>query len=72
MLAAIMYTLVIMLFGYFGLHIPVSKTISNGFGDDRVAWLFVFAGIDVGIHLARVFDGTVFSIEDDEIPQAGA
>lgn len=50
------YTLVVCIFGHWVLHIPVSTSIHQGFGDERAAWLFLGTAIDVGVRIYGLFD----------------
>lgn len=49
------YTLIILIIGHFGYNIMI-KMIDDGFGETRVAWLFVGLAADGFARLYRVFD----------------
>jgi hypothetical protein len=38
---ALLYTAIVLVVGDFYLHYPVSVTVAEGFGDGRIAWMFV-------------------------------
>lgn len=52
MLPVILYTIGVAVCGQFFLRIPLSTTISEGFGNDRIGWLLVVYMMDV---LGRVY-----------------
>jgi predicted permease len=56
LLSSIGYTLIIALFGHFYLHIPLSVTTRDYFGDDRVAWLLIALLGDVFARFWALFD----------------
>lgn len=49
------YTLIVLIIGHFGTN-TMLKMIDNGFGETRVAWLFVGLAADGFARLYRVFD----------------
>jgi hypothetical protein len=56
LMPAAAYTMAIAVIGQFFLHIDVSSTIKDGFGDQRVAWLLVFLVVDVMARYYRLFE----------------
>ena len=55
LLAASLYTMIVLVVGEFFVGARVSETIKNGFGDGRVAWLLVALALDTGSRLAALF-----------------
>ena len=47
MLPVILYTLTVGIIGQFFLKIPLSTTIAEGFGNDRISWLLIVYLMDV-------------------------
>ena len=58
-LPATLYAMVVCIVGHFFLRIPVSSTISNGFGDERIAWLLVALSADVAWRIWGLFGGSI-------------
>ena len=56
MLSAAFYTMIILIIGQFFVGAPVSKTIAEGFGDGRIAWLIVVLALDTGMRIWSLFD----------------
>jgi hypothetical protein len=56
MLAVTFYTMLVLIFGHWGMKIPLSETVHNNFGDERVAWLLVFLIGDVFGRYYELFD----------------
>lgn len=52
MLPAAAYTMLICIVGQFFMGIPISETVSAGFGSERMGWLLIFLFSDV---LGRIF-----------------
>jgi hypothetical protein len=52
----VLYTLLISVLGHFYLKIPISTTFSQGFGDERIAWLVLGLSLDIAIRLLSLFD----------------
>jgi hypothetical protein len=55
LLAASLYTMLIVILGDFFAIAKVSETIRDGFGDGRVAWLILGLALDTGARLAALF-----------------
>jgi hypothetical protein len=58
LLGITLYTLAVIVFGQFIMHIPVSTTILERFGNDRTAWLLVGLTADIFARLIRIFYGS--------------
>lgn len=56
LLAATAYILLVTVVSNFVFHISISETITDGFGNDRVAWLFFGLLADTLARLYALFD----------------
>ena len=55
-LAAALYTMIVLVIGDMFLGHPIDETIRTGFGSNRIAWLLIGLGLDTGARLASLFD----------------
>ena len=56
LLGITLYSIMVCLFGHWVLGIPISKSIHDGFGDERTSWLMFGLMLDVAIRLYVLFD----------------
>lgn len=56
MLGATEYTWAVIMYEHFFMKVPITSVIDHGFGEERIAWIFLFTMIEVAARALELFD----------------